>query len=82
MFLLLIIIAFAGYAAAIFGVVLLVFTMVIGILLLCTKQDDLARPKRKAAFRALLKAFLVVLCVVACMAALVYVLGSQVTFSM
>ena len=82
MFLLLIIIAFAGYAAAIFGVVLLVFTMVIGILLLCTKQDDPARPKRKSAFRALLKAFLIVLCVVACMAALVYVLGSQVTFSM
>ena len=76
------IIAFAGFAAAIFGVGLLVFTMVSGILLLCTKRDNPVRPKRKAAFRALLKALLIVLCVAACMAALVYVLGSQVTFSM
>lgn len=81
MFLLWLIIVFAGYAAAILGAVLLVMTLICGVLVLFTK-DKTARAKRKNSFFFLLKFFLIVLCVVVCMAVLVEVLGSQVTFSM
>lgn len=81
MFFLFLIIAFAGYAAAILGAVLLVLTLICGVLVLCTKDKN-AKGKRKDTFFLLLKFFLVVLCVVACMAALLLVLESQVTFSM
>ena len=81
MFLLFIIIVFAAYAAAILGAVFLVLALINGVLFLCAKDKN-TKGRRKDSFFLLLKVFLVILCVVACMVLLSYVLGSQVTFSM
>ena len=82
MFILYILLCYACGAAALFAVVLLLLTLFAGIQLLATKENASTYAERKQNFRNCGKAFLIVLCLIACLVVLLFVLGSQVTFNM
>ena len=82
MLILVILFFFVCCAAALFAAVLLLLTLFAGIQLLLTKETASTYADRKQNFRSCGKAFLVVLCLIACMVVLLLVLESQVTFNM